>query len=912
MQGDTRALTGCGGQTALESVIARPHRQSGSETLRDVMETRFFHMGELPDTDEGYLDAETHQSNTPFTVLASGRSPTVAFRLTTRMTRTYGYSLMLTTKVLLRVSLRPMISAALLALGGCLMATATAATQTPALAPTSTPARSHDTWQRIDAVVEQSIAAGEVPGAVLWVGRGEQLLYRKAYGLRAKVPTEQSMTLDTVFDLASLSKVVATATSVMILVEEGRLQLTDRVATYLPEFAQAGKENITIQHLLTHTSGLRPSLDLEADWLGYDEALKRAYAEAPQTGAGERFVYSDIGYIVLGELVSKLSGRPLQQFASERIFDPLGMRDTGYTPQKDAPRIAPTQLCTAYGWPCTGAGQFMLRGIVHDPTARRMGGIAGHAGVFSTAADLARYARMILRGGELDGRRVLSPLGVQRMTTRATPTTLAVQRGLGWDIDSQYSVNRGDLFPVGSFGHTGFTGTSIWIDPASKTYIILLTNRVHPDGKGDAGRLRAKIATVVAASLMDVPAGAGPVQPRLWPAVAAATTSSSSSGGAVVRNGIDVLRAREFDLLQGKRVGLLTNHTGRALDGRSTVELFSAAQNFKLVALFSPEHGFRGELDEKVVSSVDSRTGLVIHSLYGDTRRPTPAMLQDIDVLVVDLQDVGARFYTYATTMAYLLEAARDQGLPVVVLDRINPLSGSLIEGPDLEADELSFTAYRPMPVRHGLTIGELAKLFNSENALGVQLTVVPVQGWDRRSWFDETGLTWIEPSPNLRNLQAASLYPGVATIEGANVSVGRGTDTPFQWIGAPWIDASRLAAHLNAKNLPGLRFYPVSFTPRSSKFAGERCHGVFIIVTDRSVLRPVRLGLELLSALYALHPANFEIERVTGLFGRDVVRKVRLGEPTAAIADGWRRSEQAWRERRAPFLLYPVEVSSR
>ncbi|MFM7431977.1 MAG: exo-beta-N-acetylmuramidase NamZ domain-containing protein, partial [Gammaproteobacteria bacterium] len=216
---------------------------------------------------------------------------------------------------------------------------------------------------------------------------------------------------------------------------------------------------------------------------------------------------------------------------------------------------------------------------------------------------------------------------------------------------------------------------------------------------------------MVAASLMDVPAGAGPVQPRLWPAVAAATTSSSSSGGTVVRNGIDVLRAREFDLLQGKRVGLLTNHTGRALDGRSTVELFSAAQNFKLVALFSPEHGFRGELDEKVVSSVDARTGLVIHSLYGDTRRPTPAMLQDIDVLVVDLQDVGARFYTYATTMAYLLEAARDQGLPVVVLDRINPLSGSLIEGPDLEADELSFTAYRPMPVRHGLTIGELAKL---------------------------------------------------------------------------------------------------------------------------------------------------------------------------------------------------------
>ncbi len=802
------------------------------------------------------------------------------------------------------------ISVLFLSLGLWLLPMAGAAKQTSL--------RDGGTWQRIDSVVDRSIADGEVPGAVLWVGRGERLLYRKAYGLRAKVPAEQSMMLDTVFDLASLTKIVATTTSVMILVEEGRLQLTDRVATHLPEFAQAGKENITIQQLLTHTSGLRPSLDLEADWLGYDEALKRAYAETPQSVAGDRFVYSDIGYIVLGELVSKISGQPLQQFAAKRIFEPLGMRDTGYRPERDAPRIAPTQLCTAYGWPCTGTDQFMLRGIVHDPTARRMGGIAGHAGVFSTAADLARYARMILRRGELDGRRILSPLGVERMTTRATPATFPVQRGLGWDIDSQYSVNRGDLFPVGSFGHTGFTGTSIWIDPVSQTYVILLTNRVHPDGKGDAARLRSKIATMVAASLTDLPADrTQQSQPRLWQSVTAVTTSPSIGTGAVVRNGVDVLQAREFDLLRNKRVGLLTNHTGRTLDGRSTIDLFRAARNLKLVALFSPEHGVRGELDEKVASSIDARSGLTIHSLYGETRRPTPAMLRDIDVLVVDLQDVGARFFTYATTMAYMMEAARDQGLPVVVLDRINPITGSIVEGPELEADELSFTAYRPIPIRHGLTIGELARLFNgenihTENAINANLIVVPVQGWDRRSWFDETGLTWIEPSPNMRNLQAASLYPGVATIEGVNISVGRGTDTPFQWIGAPWIDASRLAANLNGRNLPGLRFYPVSVTPRSSKFAGETCQGVFIVVTDRAAMRPVRLGLELLSALYELHPADFEIDRVAGLFGRDVVRRVRLGESTAAIVDGWRRSEQAWRVRRTPFLLYPTETSSR
>jgi len=781
------------------------------------------------------------------------------------------------------------------------------------------PTRGADTWQRIDAVVEESIAAGEVPGAVLWVGRGDRVLYRKAYGLRAKRPSAEKMTLDTVFDLASLTKVVATATSVMMLVEEGRLRLADRVATHLPQFAHAGKADITVQQLLTHTAGLRPSLDLEADWLGYDEALRRAYAEPPQAPAGERFVYSDIGFIVLGELVAEVSGRPLQQFVTERILGPLGMRDSGYAPPRDAPRIAPTQQCTAYGWPCAGDNQFMLRGIVHDPTARRMAGVAGHAGLFATAHDLHRYARMILRRGELDGRRVLSPLGVERMTSRATPATLAVQRGLGWDIDSPFSANRGDLFPLGSFGHTGFTGTSIWIDPISGVYVILLTNRVHPDGKGDATPLRAKIATMVAASLLDLPApSVERVQPRPLPPVAVATSAVVATpalgvgSSAAVRNGIDVLRAREFDVLKGKRVGLLTNHTGRAQDGRSTIELFAAAQSFKLTALFSPEHGIRGEFDDKVSSSVDARTGLPIHSLYGDTRRPTAAMLQNLDMLVVDLQDIGARFYTYATTMAYVMEAAREQGIAVVVLDRINPITGSLIEGPDLDINELSFTAYRPMPVRHGLTMGELAQLFNAERDIGADLTVIPVQGWDRRSWFDETGLTWIEPSPNLRNLVAASLYPGVAAIEGANVSVGRGTDTPFQWVGAPWIDAPQLAARLNARNLPGLRFYPVSFTPRSSKFANETCHGVFIVVTDRAALRPVRLGLELLSVLHDLHPADFDIERVSALFGRETVRRVRLGESTATIADAWRRSEQTWRDRRAPFLLYPASGSTR
>ncbi len=308
-----------------------------------------------------------------------------------------------------------------------------------------------------------------------------------------------------------------------------------------------------------------------------------------------------------------------------------------------------------------------------------------------------------------------------------------------------------------------------------------------------------------------------------------------------------------------------------------------------------------------MASSKDEATGLPIHSLYGETRRPTDAMLQGIDTLVLDLQDVGARFYTYAATMGYAMEEAAKRKIRVVVLDRPNPIGGWQIEGPLPDADLLSFIAYMPMPIRHGLTLGELAMLFNAERSIGADLTVVRLEGWRRDQWFDHTGLSWVNPSPNIRNLTQAALYPGIGAIEYANVSVGRGTDQPFEQIGAPWIDGPRLAQALNARGLPGIRFYPVQFTPMSSVHANVPCQGVFMVVTNREALQPARVGLEIAAALWRQHGDQFDKKTSERLLGsRADFARAKAGEDPAAIAAGWAGAEAGWRRLRAKYLLYP------
>lgn len=778
--------------------------------------------------------------------------------------------------------------------------------RTPATANQATSPFDSARLDRLEELVLEAIDDRQLPGAVVLVGHGDRIIYRQAIGDRALEPTAELMTLDTMFDLASLTKVVATTTSVMALVEAGQIRLTDRVSTFIPEFGRYGKDDITIRHLLTHVSGLRPDLDLDDPWRGYDTAIRRAIEEVPLASPGERFVYSDINFFLLGDIVARVSGMPLDRFARTRVFEPLGMNDTMFNPPASLrARIAPTEACTPFGWPCDGPDASMLRGVVHDPTARRMNGVAGHAGLFSTADDLAVFCRMLLGGGAVGGTRVLAPLTVAKMTSPATPPAERNRRGLGWDIDSVFSSNRGELLPIGSFGHTGFTGTSLWVDPATRTFVVFLSNRLHPDGTGNVTALRARVATAVAAALTDVSETVVRGS-TLMGRDLGASGGAPAHAWAPVLNGVDVLRANDFEDLRGKRIGLLTNHTGRARDGSSTIDLLHDAEGVSLVALFTPEHGLRGVMDADVPSGRDEQTGVPIHSLYGDTRRPTAEMLGGIDALVVDIQGIGARFYTYMTTMAYVLEAAAARGVPVTVLDRPNPVNGFDVEGPVQDIDARGFTGYFPMPIRHGLTLGELARLFNGELSIGADLTVVDMEGWRRDAWFDATGQPWINPSPNMRNLIQASLYPGIGAIEGTNISVGRGTDTPFEQIGAPWIDGVALADQLNARALPGIRFYAVSFVPSTSKYAGERCHGVFMIVTDRRTLRPVRVGLEVASALHRLHGPQFDLDAAARLFGsREVLARIRAGHDPARIAAGWAADEARWRLLRAPYLLY-------
>ncbi len=761
--------------------------------------------------------------------------------------------------------------------------------------------------RRVDALVEAAIADRLLPGAVVLVGRGDREALLKAYGNRAVVPSREAMTTDTIFDLASLTKSVATATSVMMLVEQGRLRLTDRVSTYIPEFGRYGKQDITIRQLLTHVAGLAPDIDLTLEWQGYDRAIELAAEEVPAAPPGERFVYSDIGFFLLGDIVRRVSGTPLDVFVREHLLEPLGMRDTMFRPpERLRSRIAPTERCAPLAWPCNTPDAPVLRGIVHDPTARRMGGVAGHAGLFGTASDLARFCRMLLRGGELQGVRVLSPLTVARMTTPASPPGHRDQRGLGWDIDSSFSSNRGELLPVGSFGHTGYTGTSIWIDPVTRIFIVFLSNRVHPDGTGDVTPLRGKVATAVAAALIEASPLATLQQPRLSGGDFGPSGASPSRPAHPVLTGIDVLRADGFAPLRGKRIALLSNLSARASDGTSTFDVLRTAPGVELVSVFSPEHGFSAALETDVRSSRDEKTGVTIHSLYGNTDRPTAAMLDGLDAVVVDLPDVGARFYTHATSMAYVMEEAARRKVPVVVLDRPNPINGYQVEGPALEQGISHFAAYYSMPIRHGLTLGELARTFNAEKRIGANLSVVAATGWTRERWFDETGLSWSNPSPNMRNLHQAALYPGIGAIEWTNLSVGRGTDSPFEQIGAPWIDGHALAAALNERRIRGIRFYPVRFTPASSEYAHEECAGVFMVITDRAALRPVRVGIEIAAALQKLHPDRFDFRNTVRLLGsQQTIDRIRRGDDPAAIADSWAGDEARWRLLRAKYLMY-------
>ncbi|WP_414648617.1 sodium:solute symporter family transporter [Edaphobacter sp.] len=846
--------------------------------------------------------------------------------------------------------------------------------------------QSQPNFTSITALIDDAVAAKKLPGAVVLVGHDNKVAFEQAYGHRSLEPAVEPMTEDTIFDMASLSKCLSTAVAVMQLYEEHKLAFDDPVAKYLPAFAANGKQNVTIRELLTHYSGLPPDVNLKDPWglaaPDKAEGIRRALDSLLVTTPGTHFEYSDINFITLGALVEKLSGEPLDVYAQRHIFAPLHMAHTRYLPFAEAcgphetfgaaialsaaphllksnessiavfkdyscppphwitSAIIPHTAPTTYDDEGTAATNpdfdHMLRGTVNDPTTRRMGGVAGHAGVFSTASDVSLFAQALLdklrhNTGPFPLKQSTlelmtepeQPSSAESTATIFTPdgkTTKGVAtRGFGWDINSPFSRPRGGVFPIGSFGHTGFTGTSLWMDPASDTYVIILSNAVHPRGDPPISVLRGEIATAAGEALH--------------------LSESEQSTNAETRTGIDVLEATHYAALAAAaerhgnhlRLGLLTNQSGLDSKSHRTVDLLATdapkfVPGLTLTTLFSPEHGIFGKQDTtKIASETDPDTHLPVISLYGpkdSDKRPRPEDLAKLDAVVIDLQDAGVRFYTYESVVGYFLEAAAQAHIEVIVLDRPNPIGGELVQGPVSDAGLESYTDYMPLPVRHGLTLGELARYINGERRLptaaspdvqapiNAHLTVVPMQNWTRSEYFDQTRLPWTNPSPNLRSLTAATLYPGVALLETTNVSVGRGTPTPFEHFGAPYIDAPQLAAYLTARKIPGVTFAPTSLsiddTANHYPYHGQTIPGIQITLTDRNALDAPELGIELLSALHRLYPNQFNLTKAERLVASvNTMLALDNNEDPRSIAASWASDLAAFQKRRAPYLLY-------
>jgi SSS family transporter len=865
-------------------------------------------------------------------------------------------------------------------------------------------------FSSVTTLVNQAIAAKKLPGAVVLIGHNDQVVFHQAYGSR-KLAGEpgihgetaaEPMTEDTIFDMASLTKCLVTATAIMQLYEAGKLQFDDPVAKYLPDFAANGKEKVTIRELLTHYSGLPEDISLKDPWglaaPDKAEGIRRAMNATLYGAPGVTFKYSDINFITLGALVEKLSGQPLDDYAREHIFKALGMTETGYHPSEKVcgphqligsaivsppalsfrggfaclpgywniyrlPDIAPTAHDNELDATVNPNFDHLLRGTVHDPTTRRMGGVAGHAGVFSTAYDVSLFAQALLdKLLHNTGPFPLKQATLKLMTQPEQPSTAVTgatiftadgkttmgiaTRGFGWDINTAFSRPRGEIFPIGSFGHTGFTGTSLWMDPGSDTFMVILANAIHPRGAPPISPLRGQVATAAARALFlydSCPKGAICDRVEVSSASGAVNTESAQvhqlmgANNTAVKStltGIDVLEVTHFKALHDAaarhnnhlRLGLLTNQTGVDREGRRTIDvLMHSIPEVELKTIFSPEHGLLGAKDTtKIGKEVDPATHLPVISLYGakeEQRRPSLESLKNLDAVVIDLQDAGVRFYTYETLVGYFLEAAAKAHIEVVLLDRPNPIGGVAVQGPVSDNGAESYVDYMPLPVRHGMTLGELALYFNSERLLPgptspnvrisihAQLTVVAMQNWTRRQYFDDTGLKWINPSPNLRSVAANVVYPGVELLQPTSVSVGRGTDTPFEHIGAPYIDSAQLVAYLTARKIPGVNFVPTNFFVAEDSnhypFHGKTIPGIAFTVTDRNAVDAPELGIELISALHHLYP-EFTMTKADFLIANvDTMRALANQEDPRKIAEGWAADLAAFDQRRQPYLLY-------
>lgn len=693
------------------------------------------------------------------------------------------------------------------------------------------------TERALDAAVAHALAADSLPGAVVLIGDAGGIHFARAYGQRSLEPTRSAMSLDTVFDLASLTKVF-TALGVMRLVAAERLTLEEDLARYVPALA-----GVSAEDLLLHRAGF-PAVDALRDY-GPDRDANIERILATQRTPPGSFRYSDLGYIALGEVIERVTGKPLDEAIRDLVCEPLGL-EARFRPEADA-RIAPTEYAPRRA--AAGEEPPMIRGVVHDPRAYRLGGVAGHAGLFARAADVAKVARMLL--GANSG---FLPEGLRRRML--TPVRVGeAERTLG--------LNAYD----GGVAHRGFTGTFVHVHEGHGRFAVVLTHAVHPRAAGDAAPLREAVRAIAnVAQVLPAP--------------------------AEFAFGIDVLRAEGFRRLAGKRVGLFTHDAAVARDGLTTRRVLLDAENVDVRLLFAPEHGL-GANREGVIED-ERADGVVIQSLFGANRDPRPEAFERFDVLVVDIQDVGARFYTYFASMHRLLRAAALANTSVLILDRPNPLGGVRVEGPLVEPSHETFINHHPLPILHGLSAGEMARLLVAEEELDVELDVVALQGWRGETWRD-LGLRWVPPSPNLRSLDAVELYPAVALVEGANVSVGRGTDSPFQLVGAPYVDAQRLLAAVQAAGGHG---EVTTFEPRARPFRGQPCQGVRLSPDGSSLA----LGFAILGSL-ATH-RQFQGARTAGLLASDAVQRGAL-QGQLGLVESFLPAERAFEARRIPHLLY-------
>lgn len=701
--------------------------------------------------------------------------------------------------------------------------------------------------------LERGVAESNAPGAALFVGESGRSAFLGAAGFAQLTPVRRPAQTDTIYDLASLTKVVATTSAIMLLRDAGELRLDQRVSEFLP-IPVLGQ--MTIEHLLRHTAGFTDSNRFYKLVSATDELISWYANEGIEAPPGERFLYDDAAFILLGRIVEIASLQPLDAFCAGHIFAPLGMADTSFKPGSElAERCASTENCP---W-----RNRVITGEVHDENAFAVGGVSGHAGLFSTAQDLGRFCFGLMKG------EVLSPETVREITALGGFAPYPWQ-GIGWELDPWESKTKGHLPARAAFGHTGWTGTSMWLDPERMNCVVLLSNTPHPE------RRRMKNGTLRA-----------PVHA----AVAGAFYKDSSNA----HSGLDRLMREDFGLLRGKRYALLTNHASADFLGRGILDVLAMApDDCSLVRIFSPEHGLTGtaEAGEHVQSG--RWKDIPVISLYSGQRSPEPGQLADIDLFVVDLQDVGSRYYTYHATMKGCLAACQAAKVPVAVLDRPNPLGGAILEGP-IPPETTSIVCAAKIPVRHGMTLGEIATWYKQTEFRKLELEVVRLDGWRPGLHFDVLSLPWIPPSPNMPTTRTALWYVGNCLFEGINMNEGRGTETPFEVVGAPWLDARKILTAIPESLAAGAHLEAIDYTPvpipgkaNAPRYQNTLCKGIRFQVADVESVRPFALAIGIIAAVRAIHPGELRWDGQpsfdTLLGGPEIRTAIESGAPPEEI----------------------------